>query len=87
MNRPDKHTSALDESWDAVADESSPPDAARLWLQASIRLTRSQADLHAAIFSNDGSEESLDRYASARAELDSAEAWALRVAKALPKSS
>ncbi|MBU8898545.1 FruA-associating protein, FapA [Corallococcus sp. M34] len=87
MNRHDKHASALDESRDAVADDMASLDAARLWLQASIRLTRSQADLHAAIFSNDGSEESLERYASARAELDSAEAWALRVAKALPKSS
>lgn len=60
-----------------------PTSASRLRQKASLWLTRAQKELHDAIFARDGSEESLDRYASARAELDSAEAWALRVAKAL----
>lgn len=62
-----------------------PGLAARLWLQTSLRLSRAQKELHDAIFTHDGSEASLDRYASARAELDSAEAWALRIAKAFPR--
>ncbi len=62
-----------------------PGMAARLWLQTSLRLTRAQKELHDAIFTHDGTEASLDRYASARAELDSAEAWALRIAKAFPR--
>jgi hypothetical protein len=57
---------------------------ARLRSQVSLLLTRAQKELHDAIFTLDGSEESLDRFASARAELDSAEAWALHVAKTLP---
>ncbi|HZI12961.1 MAG TPA: FruA-associating protein, FapA [Myxococcus sp.] len=60
-----------------------PHCAAQLKLKASIWLSRAQKELHDAIFARDGSEESLDRYASARAELDSAEAWALSVSKAL----
>ncbi|MFY2560540.1 FruA-associating protein, FapA [Corallococcus terminator] len=60
-----------------------PHAAAKLRLQASLWLSRAQRELHDAIFMRDGSDESLDIYASARAELDSAEAWALLVAKAL----
>lgn len=60
-----------------------PHSAAKLRLQASLWLSRAQRELHDAIFLRDGSDESLDRYASARAELDSAEAYALMVAKAL----
>ncbi|AGC49251.1 FruA-associating protein, FapA [Myxococcus stipitatus DSM 14675] len=60
-----------------------PHDAAKLRLQASLWLSRAQRELHDAILMRDGTEDNLDRYASARAELDSAEAWALRVAKAL----
>ncbi|MCP3137823.1 FruA-associating protein, FapA [Pyxidicoccus xibeiensis] len=55
---------------------------ARLWLQTRLRLTQAQKELHDAIFALDGTDASLDRFASARAELDSAEAWALHVAKA-----
>jgi hypothetical protein len=62
-----------------------PGMAARLWLKTSLRLTRAQKELHDAIFTHDGSEASLERYAAARAELDSAEAWALRIAKAFPR--
>lgn len=62
-----------------------PQRAVRLWLNASLALTRAQQELHDAIFALDGSEESLDRYAAARSELDSAEAWALRIAKTVPR--
>lgn len=74
------------ETWDPTQVKLTPAMAARLWLQTSLRLTRAQKELHDAIFSHDGTDASLDRYASARAELDSAEAWALRVAKAHPRS-
>ncbi|MFP2923927.1 FruA-associating protein, FapA [Pyxidicoccus sp. 3LG] len=70
------------ETWAPIQERLTPSIAARLWLQTSLRLTRAQKELHDAIFSHDGTDASLDRYASARAELDSAEAWALRVAKA-----
>ncbi|NTX07646.1 FruA-associating protein, FapA [Myxococcus sp. CA051A] len=60
-----------------------PHAAAKLRLQASLWLSRAQRELHDAIFLRDGSDESMDRYCGARAELDSAEAWALLVAKAL----
>jgi len=60
-----------------------PQTAAKLRLQASLWLSRAQREYHDAIFLRDGTEDSLDRYASARAELDSAEAWALRVSTAL----
>jgi hypothetical protein len=73
---------AVLETWDPTQVRLTPSMAARLWLQTSLRLTRAQKELHDAIFNHDGTDESLDRYASARAELDSAEAWALRVAKA-----
>ncbi len=73
------------EAWDPTQVKLTPDMAARLWLQTSLRLTRAQKELHDAIFTHDGTEASLDRYASARAELDSAEAWALRVAKAHPR--
>ena len=73
------------EAWDPTQVKLTPGMAARLWLQTSLRLTRAQKELHDAIFTHDGGEASLDRYASARAELDSAEAWALRVAKACPR--
>jgi hypothetical protein len=59
------------------------PEELDLRLEASRWLTQAQRELHDAIFARDGSEESLDRYASARAELDSAEAWALRVTRSL----
>jgi hypothetical protein len=49
--------------------------------EASRWLLQAQQEFHDAIFARDGSEESLDRYASARAELDSAEAWAARVTR------
>lgn len=62
-----------------------PQTAAGLKQRASHWLTTAQKEFHDAVFSRDGSEESLDRYASARAELDSAEAWALRVAEALSR--
>lgn len=71
------------ELWASGLAELSPHAAARLRLQACLWLTRAQEELHDAIFARDGSDESLTRYASARAELDSAEAWALRVADAL----
>jgi hypothetical protein len=60
-----------------------PHCAAQLKQKASLWLSRAQKEFHDAIFSRDGSEESLERYASARAELDSAEAWALSVSKAV----
>jgi hypothetical protein len=61
----------------------SPIKAQTLRMEASRWLTCAQREFHDALFAQNGSEESLDRYASARAELDSAEAWALRVARAL----
>lgn len=73
------------ETWDPAQVVLTPAMAARLWLQTSLRLTRAQKELHDAIFTHDGTDASLDRYASARAELDSAEAWALHVARAQPR--
>ncbi|RKH41321.1 FruA-associating protein, FapA [Corallococcus llansteffanensis] len=73
------------EVWDPAQVVITPRMAARLWLQTSLRLTRAQKELHDAIFAHDGSDESLDRFASARAELDSAEAWALHVARNIPR--
>jgi hypothetical protein len=75
------------ETWDPTKVKLTPDMAARVWLQTSLRLTQAQKDLHDAIFTLDGTEASLDRYASARSELDSAEAWALRVARALPRGN
>ena len=75
------------ELWASGLAELSPHTAARLRLQACLWLTRAQEELHDAIFARDGSEESLARYAAARAELDSAEAWALRVADAMYRQS
>ena len=60
---------------------SPPPEELELRLEASRWLTQAQREFHDAVFARDGSEESLDRYASARSELDSAEAWALRVTR------
>jgi predicted nucleotidyltransferase len=65
--------------------ELTPQTAARLRQKASGWLSRAQKDFHDAVFARDGSDASLDWYASARAELDSAEAWALRVAEALSR--
>lgn len=62
-----------------------PQKAAQLRQKASQWLSRAQKELHDAIFARDGSEAGLDRYASAREELDSAETWALRVAEAFSK--
>ncbi|WP_043709863.1 hypothetical protein [Corallococcus macrosporus] len=62
-----------------------PYQAAQLRQKASHWLSRAQKELHDAIFARDGSEASLDRFASARAELDSAETWALRVAEAFSR--
>lgn len=73
------------EVWDPAKVVITPRMAARLWLQTSLRLTRAQKELHDAIFANDGSDESLDRFAGARAELDSAEAWALHVSRNIPR--
>jgi hypothetical protein len=83
-----KTTSPYPEEHELMAPEQialTPQTAAQLRQKASQWLTRAQKELHDAIFARDGSDESLDRYASARAELDSAEAWALRVAEALGK--
>ena len=74
------------ETRDAAQVKLTPERASRLWLQTSLRLTRAQKELHDAIFAHDGTETALDRYASARAELDSAEAWALRISKCLPRN-
>jgi hypothetical protein len=73
------------ELWDTSQVELTPHLAARLCLQASLNLTCAQKELHDAIFALDGSDASLDRFASARSELDSAEAWALRIAKTVPR--
>ena len=62
-----------------------PQSASRLRQKASLWLSRAQKEFHDAVFMRDGSDAGLDRYASARAELDSAEAWALRVAEAVAK--
>ncbi|MDY7225425.1 hypothetical protein [Hyalangium rubrum] len=60
------------------------PDVAdKLQTEARCWLIQAQRDFQDALFAQDGSDESLDRYAEARAELDSAEAWALRVVRAL----
>lgn len=63
--------------------EISPIMAHKLRLQASRWLTHAQQEFHDALFAQDGSDDSFDRYASTRAELDSAEAWALHVTKFL----
>ncbi|MFL5350777.1 MAG: FruA-associating protein, FapA [Hyalangium sp.] len=78
-------SSRLDEQDLRIPDgvELHPALADTLRLRASRWLTRAQREFHDALFALDGSEDSLDRYASARAELDSAEAWALHVARAL----
>jgi hypothetical protein len=60
-----------------------PQEADTLRRKASTWLTQAQREFHDALFAQDGSDESLDRYASARAELDSAEAWALHVSRGL----
>ena len=62
-----------------------PQAAAQLRQKASHWLTRAQKEFHDAVFARDGSDEGLDRFASARAELDSAETWALRVAEAVSR--
>ncbi|MCP3142930.1 FruA-associating protein, FapA [Pyxidicoccus xibeiensis] len=83
-----KVTSLYPEEQELMAPDAlelTPQTANQLRAKASHWLTRAQKDLHDAIFARDGSDESLDLYASARAELDSAEAWALRVAKALSR--
>lgn len=63
--------------------EPTPQVANWLRMRASQWLTTAQKDFNAALFARDGSEESFDRYADARSELDSAEAWALRVSEFL----
>lgn len=73
------------EVWDPTQVVITPRMAARLWLQTSLRLTRAQKELHDAIFANDCSDAAKDRFAEARAELDSAEAWALHVARTIPR--
>jgi hypothetical protein len=73
------------EVWDPTQVVVTPRMAARLWLQTSLRLTRAQKELHDAIFAHDGGEAAKDRYAEARAELDSAEAWALHVSRNIPR--
>jgi hypothetical protein len=61
--------------------EPTPQVANWLRMRASQWLTTAQKDFNAALFARDGSEASFDRYAEARSELDSAEAWALRVSE------
>ncbi|WP_147468377.1 MULTISPECIES: FruA-associating protein, FapA [Corallococcus] len=63
--------------------EPTPQVAGWLRMRASQWLTTAQKDFNAALFARDGSEASFDRYADARSELDSAEAWALRVSEFL----
>lgn len=75
------------ELWASGLADLSPRAAARLRLQACLWLTRAQEEFHDAVFARNGSSESLARYASARAELDSAEAWALRIADAFYRDS
>lgn len=80
-----KTTALYPEEHELMAPEQAaltPQTAAQLRQKASQWLMRAQKEFHDAVFARDGSDESLDRYASARAELDSAEAWALRVAEA-----
>jgi hypothetical protein len=76
------HPSALDPS----LMEHTPQVAQWLRSRAGQWLATAQAEFNDALFGRDGSDESLYRYASARAELDSAEAWALRVAEFLSRS-
>lgn len=63
--------------------EHTPQVATWLRLRASQWLTHAQKEFNEAVFARDGSDASLDRFADARSELDSAEAWALRVAEFL----
>ncbi|WP_244237527.1 FruA-associating protein, FapA [Corallococcus llansteffanensis] len=63
--------------------EHTPQVAAWLRLRAGQWLSNAQKEFNEAVFARDGSDASLDRYADARSELDSAEAWALRVAEFL----
>ncbi|WP_244227051.1 FruA-associating protein, FapA [Corallococcus aberystwythensis] len=76
------HPSALDLN----QIEPTPQVANWLRLRASQWLTTAQKDFNTALFARDGSEASFDRYADARSELDSAEAWALRVAELLTQA-
>jgi hypothetical protein len=62
-------------------ETTSPSEELDLRQEASRRLLQAQQEFHDAVFARDGSDESLDRYASARSELDSAEAWALRITR------
>lgn len=87
FEKPTSSDSGASESCELEQEVLTPQRAVRLWLNASLTLTRAQQELHDAIFALDGSEASLDRYAAARSELDSAEAWALRVAKTVPASA
>lgn len=83
-----KATALYPEEQELMAPEQlavTPQSAARLRHLASHWLARAQQEFHDAIFARDGSEEGRERYASARAELDSAEAWALRVANAISR--
>ncbi|NOK22458.1 FruA-associating protein, FapA [Corallococcus carmarthensis] len=73
------HPSALDLN----QVEPTPQVANWLRMRASQWLTTAQKDFNEAVFARDGSDASFDRYADARSELDSAEAWALRVAEFL----
>lgn len=85
FERPMSSGSGASEACEREQAKLTPQRAVRLWLNASLTLTRAQQELHDAIFALDGSEASLDRYAAARSELDSAEAWALRIAKTVPR--
>lgn len=76
------HPTALD--LDQV--EHTPQVAKWLRMRAGLWLTTAQKEFNDALFGRDDSDESLYRYASARAELDSAEAWALRVAQFLAQA-
>ncbi|WP_375761332.1 FruA-associating protein, FapA [Corallococcus exercitus] len=67
--------------------EPTPQVANWLRMRASQWLTMAQKDFNEALFARDGSEASFDRYADARSELDSAEAWALRVAELLAQAA
>ncbi|WP_242588339.1 FruA-associating protein, FapA [Corallococcus macrosporus] len=71
------HPAALD------LNQIEPTPQVMNWLRmrASQWLMKAQQDFNTALFARDGSEASFDRYADARSELDSAEAWALRVAE------
>jgi hypothetical protein len=85
FEKPTSSGSGASEAYERELEVLTPQRAVRLWLNASLTLTRAQQELHDAIFALDGSDESLDRYAAARSELDSAEAWALRIAKTVPR--